>query len=113
MKHKHFSVNNVPRLLQSTVQVSSFGKIQRRYSLSENARSVTHSKIKYRKQVAINAQERVQVPIPAPPMLVMTKQQPPRKTRPPVPSSELVYHPYVSRGPTNPAALPKAKICPV
>lgn len=62
--------------------------------------------------INVNMQASVQIPTPAPPMLVITKQQPPRKTRPPVLSSELVYHPYVSRGPTNPA-LPKTEVCPV
>lgn len=65
------------------------------------------------RKIQISMNEIVRLHTPAPPMLVLTKQQPLRKTRPSVPPSELVYHPYAPRGPTNPAALPKAKICPV
>ena len=36
------------------------------------------------------------IPDPAPHLMVVQRQQPARKTRPPVGSSELIHHPYVS-----------------
>jgi len=115
IRQKLFSANNVPKSLLSTVQVSSLAQTQRRYLSSEN-NTFSYSSGDYTQKndrVINKLQAGVQIPTPSPAMLVITKQQPPRNTRPPVPASELIYHPYVSQGPTNPAAVPTTKICPV
>jgi hypothetical protein len=116
-EHRHFSANNALKLLLLTVQISSLAQIQRRYLTPENTRSNSFRDYAQKSggvtNVNLNLRATGQIPTPAPSMLVITKQQPSRKTRPPVPSSELGYHPYVSQGPTNPVALPKTKICPV
>ena len=43
--------------------------------------------------------------------MVVERQQPSRKTRPPVGSSELLHHPYVSGAFTKPST--SAKCCPI
>lgn len=45
------------------------------------------------------------VPDPAPHLMIIQRQQPSRKTRPPIYSSKLLHHPYVSGACTEPSAL--------
>jgi len=52
-----------------------------------------------------------EIPTPAPPLLLITTKQQPRKTRPPVLATDLAYFPYNSAA-INPRTQPNVKICP-